>query len=55
MVREFVTPEWLGNPPEVEDDCEECEGDGCFECDPQVAADFAANLRIDAMREEGNG
>jgi hypothetical protein len=49
---DFHMPDSWYDPPD-DDVCEECDNVGCVQCDSGMAADYAADVRMQRMKEEG--
>ena len=45
---------WLEAPyTDVEEPCEACDDEGCHLCDEMLAAEYAADIELDRMKDEG--
>jgi len=40
-------------PPDEVEFCEVCDDEGCVQCDSSIAEDFAADIQLSAIRDEG--
>jgi hypothetical protein len=43
---------WVTWVPDEVEVCEECDGEGCFECDADMIAEHIGDLQCEARREE---
>jgi len=50
---DFHMPDSWYDPPDEEEPCEYCDDVGCIQCDSGMAADHAADVRMQRMKEEG--
>ena len=48
---DFHMPDSWFDPPDEPDPCESCNGEGCINCDGDIAADWAADVQMQAMKE----
>jgi len=48
---DFHMPDSWFDPPDEPDLCESCNGEGCINCDGDIAADWAADVQMQAMKE----
>jgi hypothetical protein len=49
---DFYMPDSFYDPPDEEEQCTTCDGNGCHLCDEQIAREYMADIQMQTMKEE---